>query len=60
MDTMIEMVNNQLQTVLSLIILLENDMQQQQSEEVYQRVIHIIHEQLRDAIQDIEKANANL
>ena len=57
---MIEMVNNQLQTVLSLIILLENDMQQQQSEEVYQRVIHIIHEQLRDAIQDIEKANANL
>lgn len=60
MDTMIETVSNQLQTVLSLIILLENDMQQQQSEEVYQRVIHIIHEQLRDAIQDIEKANANL
>lgn len=60
MDTMIETVSNQLQTILSLIILLENDMQQQQSEEIYQRVIHIIHEQLRDAIQDIEKANANL
>lgn len=60
MDTMIETVSNQLQTILSLIILLENDMQQQHSEEIYQRVIHIIHEQLRDAIQDIEKANANL
>ena len=60
MDTMIETVSNQLQTILSLIILLENDMQQQQSEEIYQRVIHIIHEQLRDAIQNIEKANASL
>lgn len=59
MDTIIGTINNQLQTILSLIILLENDMQQQQEDEIYQRIMQLIHEQLKATISMIEKANAN-
>ena len=51
--------NEKLQDVLSLLIILENDFQSQHTDEVYQRTIHVIHEQLKSAIQDIEIANAN-
>lgn len=58
MDTIIGTINNQLQTILSLIILLENDMQQQHEDEIYQRIMQLIHEQLKATISMIEKANA--
>lgn len=59
MDTIIGTINNQLQTILSLIILLENDMQQQQNDEIYQRIMRLIHEQLKATILMLEKANAD-
>lgn len=59
MNTIISTINNQLQTILSLIILLENDMQQQQDDEIYQRIIRLIHEQLKATISMLEKANAD-
>lgn len=59
MTNILDTIKNNLQDTLSLVILLENDLQQQQADEVYQRTIHVIHEQLKAAIQDIEIANAN-
>lgn len=59
MTDILDAINNNLQDTLSLVILLENDLQQQQADEVYQRTIHVIHEQLKSAIQNIEIANAN-
>lgn len=59
MTNILDTINNNLQDTLSLVILLENDLQQQQADEVYQRTIHVIHEQLKSAIQNIEIANAN-
>ena len=59
MTYILDTINNNLQDTLSLVILLENDLQQQQADEVYQRTIHVIHEQLKSAIQNIEIANAN-
>ena len=47
-----------LQDILSLVILLENDSQQQNLDEVYQRIIHLIHEILKSAVADIKSANA--
>lgn len=53
----------ELQDALSLVILLENDCESQQTDEVHQRTIHIIHEILKLAINDLENykevANAN-
>ena len=52
-----------LQDALSLVILLENDCESQQADEVHQRTIHIIHEILKSAANDLENykkvANAN-
>lgn len=59
MTNNLDTINNNLQDTLSLVILLENDLQQQQADEIYQRTIHVIHEQLKSAIQNIEIANAN-
>lgn len=59
MTNILDTINNNLQDTLSLVILLENDLQQQQADEIYQRIIHVIHEQLKSAIQNIEIANAN-
>lgn len=59
MEKELNTINEKLQDVLSLLIILENDLQQQHADEVYQRTIHVIHEQLKSAIQDIEIANAN-
>lgn len=59
MTNILDTINNNLQDTLSLVILLENDLQQQHADEVYQRTIHVIHEQLKAAIKDIEIANAN-
>lgn len=59
MTNILDTINNNLQDTLSLVILLENDLQQQHADEVYQRTIHVIHEQLKSAIQNIEIANAN-
>lgn len=59
MEKELNTINEKLQDILSLVILLENDLQQQQADDVYQRTIHVIHEQLKSAIQNIEIANAN-
>lgn len=59
MEKELNTINEKLQDVLSLLIILENDFQSQHADEVYQRTIHVIHEQLKSAIQDIEIANAN-
>lgn len=59
MANILDTINDNLQDTLSLVILLENDLQQQHADEVYQRTIHVIHEQLKAAIKDIEIANAN-
>lgn len=59
MEKELNTINEKLQDVLSLLIILENDFQSQHTDEVYQRTIHVIHEQLKSAIQDIEIANAN-
>lgn len=53
-------INEKLQDALSLIIILENDLQSQKVDEVYQRTIHIIHEIIKSASNDFIKiANAN-
>lgn len=53
-------INEKLQDALSLVIILENDLQSQKVDEVYQRIVHIIHEILKSAAEDFEKiANAN-
>lgn len=53
----------ELQDALSLVILLENDCESQQADEIHQRTIHIIHEILKSAANDLENykkvANAN-
>lgn len=54
MTNILDTINDNLQDTLSLVILLENDLQQQHADEVYQRTIHVIHEQLKAAIKDIE------
>ena len=59
MEKELNTINEKLQDALSLLIILENDFQSQHTDEVYQRTIHVIHEQLKSAIQDIEIANAN-
>lgn len=59
MEKELNTINEKLQDTLSLVILLENDLQQQHADEIYQRTIHVIHEQLKSAIQNIEIANAN-
>lgn len=59
MEKELNTINEKLQDTLSLLIILENDFQSQHTDEVYQRTIHVIHEQLKSAIQDIEIANAN-
>ena len=41
-----------LQDALSLVILLENDFEAQGMDEMYCRIIHMIHENLRLAVQD--------
>ncbi len=41
-----------LQDALSLVILLENDFEAQGMDEVYCRILHMIHENLRLAVQD--------
>ena len=51
-------IQEKLQDILSLVILLENDSQQQNLDEVYQRIIHLIHEILKSAVADIKSANA--
>lgn len=48
-------INEKLQDVLSLLIILENDFQSQHTDEVYQRTIHIIHEILKSALNDLKK-----
>ena len=59
MEKELNTINEKLQDALSLLIILENDFQSQHTDEVYQRTIHVIHEQLKSAIQNIEIANAN-
>lgn len=59
MEKELNTINEKLQDALSLLIILENDFQSQHTDEIYQRTIHVIHEQLKSAIQDIEIANAN-
>ncbi len=41
-----------LQDALSLVILLENDFEAQGMDEMYCRIIHMIHENLRLTVQD--------
>ena len=41
-----------LQDALSLVILLENDFEAQGMDDMYCRIIHMIHENLRLAVQD--------
>lgn len=50
--------NNQmerLQDALSLVILLENDFDVQGMDEMYRRIIRMIHENLRLAVQDFKE-----
>lgn len=60
MERELNTINEKLQDALSLIIILENDLQSQKVDEVYQRTLHIIHEIIKSASDDIIKiANAN-
>lgn len=63
MEKEMNKLHEELQDALSLVILLENDCESQQADEVHQRTIHIIHEILKSAANDLENykkvANAN-
>lgn len=48
-----------LQTILSLVILLENDCEQQYTDEIHIRVLRIIHNELKSAIKEISETPAN-
>ena len=55
MEKELNTINEKLQDALSLLIILENDFQSQHTDEVYQRTIHIIHEILKSALNDLKK-----
>lgn len=48
-----------LQTILSLVILLENDCEQQYTDEIHLRVLRIIHNELKSALKEISETPAN-
>lgn len=55
MEKELNTINEKLQDALSLLIILENDFQSQRTDEVHQRTIHIIHEILKSALNDLKK-----
>ena len=51
--------SDHLQTILSLVILLENDCEQQHTDEIHLRVLRIIHNELKSALKEISETPAN-
>lgn len=52
-QTKSEIVNEKLQDAMSLIILLENDLSTQHSDEIYARTLKLIHQIIKSAQQEL-------
>lgn len=50
----VEEARENMQDALSLLIILENDLTTQQSDEIYLRVVRMIHEILRKVLDDLK------